>query len=384
MEKQIGTILNLRILENKLREIEEFRKEDKTPKEIKFNFSNTRWFSAGSLIFLIITIDSLLREGINVKLRIPLQKAEERPEPAQKARDFLKRWKFFETLKFYFGDDAIFLEKDQLDYLTEEQKYYLRSKYLDEQDNLFELYTHKVIEINHFTEKINGGYSLSEDQIGFRLSDFAEKRIIDALKIGIKWGQKASSEIVEEFVTKCIREPLINALYHAEATIGLVTAQIDNKNFIISIADNGVGIPTTIEPLYAYFKKRLNKQNKTITDAELIEYAFKLPNYKEIQLLLDEIDAERDAGLIEFAHLKGITSKPETHKGMGLFLLKDFVEKSKGFFDVRSRSGYVRFKYDDKKVKMISIREKWSSQPGTYISIYFPHKIELKKWKMLK
>lgn len=380
MEIRFGRRVKLRTIETDLQRLEKIGDEKIVQEGIKFDFSATRWFSAGSLIFLIPLLGFLKKKRAPIKISLPIAKPGENPEGAQKARDFLKRWKFFNALRAYFGTDEDFLEPDQLDYLVEEQKNYLRTKYLDERGNLSELYSTKTIEISHFTEKVEDNNVVSRRRIERYLSDYAEERILNMLANGIKWRNKNSNRrMAYDFVKNCVREPLINALDHSKATIGLITAQIDSKYFNISIVDNGLGIPRTTEQVYEYFKKTQTRTKKGISDAELIEYAFDLPKEKEIEAILDEIDAKRDAGLIEFAHLRGITSKPETHKGMGLFLLKDFVGKTGGFFDVRSCRGYVRFKFDANRGMTTTSREKWTFQPGTFISIYLPHKIE--GWK---
>lgn len=371
-------------LHNKMDEIER-GVELKKIKEIQLDFSNTRWFTAGSLILLIVVINYLRNvKRLQVKILLPSGKTSEDQVKAKKARDFLRRWKFFEVSKFYFGDVEQLLETSQYyRYLIDEDPvYYLRPYYQDEEGNLLELYSTSVIEISHFTDKIGNKSVITFTQIKKRLSDYAQERILDIVAKGINWKEPNTRALSQEFVIKCIREPLVNAYDHAEASIGLITAQINDKHFIISIADNGAGIPKTIKPVYEYFSKKIKGE---ISDAELIKYAFNLPDEEEVKMLLGSIKKVNDTGLIEFSSLEGVTSAPETHKGMGLPLLKDFVGRARGFMDVHSGTGYVRFGFDPSSNKVLSLKRKTLPFiPGTFVSIYLPRKMERKKWKRSK
>lgn len=313
--------------------------------EFLFNLSKTRWFSVNALLALLTTIDYIEMRGGGVKIVLPEGDNSESKKGAKQARDFLKRWNFFEELKYYLGDEKKYFKYEQLDYLTEEQEFYLRSKILDEQGVMSEEYRYNVIEISHFTEKKAGKQQVSPCVIEKYLSGYStEERIFDALSKGIDWKGVNVKDMAKEFVTKCIREPMENAMSHAEATMALVGAQTYPEYFSISISDNGVSIPTTIEPVF-----RALRGDKQLSDQKLIEYAFLLPTKGELNKILSKLEKVDDATLIQLATEKGVTSKPPVHKGLGLFLLKDFIRKSQGYFTVRSGRGSVMFDYREGK-----------------------------------
>jgi len=371
MEVIFESIVNAEKLEGKFRELKEAKKNNAINKTVVFNFSQTRWFSASSLLLLIVAIDSIKKEyrDIDIKITLPIEKNEKNTKAAKKARDFLKRWKFFEALRFCFDRDIDFLGQDQAEYLVEDQIYYLPSRRPDEEGNLVELFGSRVIEISPLIEKMENGLFISQSKINRYLSYFAEERILNGLDKGIDWGEEETLAKARGILNYCIKEPLINAFEHADASIGLIAAQLDRKYFIVSIIDNGTGIPTTIKKIYKSLEDELDK--------DIIQYAFSPPDKTEIVKALKEVEQckeEKDAKLIEIAHMKGVTSKPKTHGGLGLFQLKRFVIGINGFFDVRSRHGLVRF---DGRQDELSIESKQcTDQPGTLITIYLPRMID--------
>lgn len=379
------------ILHKKIKEIQkEIEKivQEKTNK-IELDFSNTRYFFSGSLIFLINIIDYLKsHKNLDVKILLPTGEPGEEQVKAKKARDFLWRWKFFDTLEHYFSslEELLGYEQYYRYLINEDPKYYLRSYYEDEKGNLLELYSCNVIEISYFTERIQNKNTITSIQIQRSLTDYTQERILHIIAKNIKWNVSNGWQLANQFVTKCIREPLINALDHAsndelKASIGLITAHIDNKYFIISIVDNGLGIPTTIKPVYEYYKSKINGES----DVKLIEYAFEPPNEEEVKRQFEIVEEKGDTGLIELSAIRGITSKPTTHKGMGLAYLKEFVGRMKGFVDVHSGYGYVRFQFDPSANRVISVkREILPFMQGTFLSIHLPHKLEKSQWKKLR
>lgn len=371
MEVVFGSTVKMENFEGKFGELEEAKKNHTIKKGINFNFSQTRWFSVSSLLLLIVAIDSLKKKygGINIKITLPTEKEGEDSKVAKQARDFLKRWKFFEALRFCFGRDTDFLRQDQIEYLVEDQIYYLPTRRADEEGNLVELFGSRVIEISPLLEKKGNESFVSQSKINRYLSYFAEERILSGLDKGIDWGEEETFAKAKGVINYCIKEPLINAFEHADANIGLVAAQLDRKYFIISIIDNGVGIPTTIRKIY--------KSLEDESDEAIIRRAFSPPDKSEISEALKEVEQwkeKEDAKLIEIAHIKGVTSRPKTHGGLGLFQLKRFVIELKGFFDVRSRHGLVRF--DGRQDKLSIEPKQCSDQPGTLISIFLPRKID--------
>jgi hypothetical protein len=362
-------------IEKNFEKIEKFRSEVKNIDFINLNFSNTRWFSINSLLSLINVIDYLKEECKYTKIKISLPRNinnenKNESESAKKARDFLRRWKFFEALRFCFGEDSDFFERDQKEYLVEDQTFYLPRKITDESGNLVELFNSRVIEISPLIEKKEDGEKyISQGRINRYIANFAEERIINSLKKGINWGKylDGSETKVNDVVNYCIREPLENAFDHAEASIGLIAAQKDAKYLIISIIDNGLGIPATIEEIYENLKGQ--------SDEKIIQYAFSPPNKKDVEKVLKGQESKRqnDTKLIEFAYEKGITSKPKTHGGLGLYQLRRFTVGINGFFDVRSRQGFVRFDGRGKKESIMP--EQRTNFKGTLITLYLPRKI---------
>jgi hypothetical protein len=369
MELVFKNILNTEELENILRELEKGKKSFITNGVVKFNFANTRWFSASSLILLIIVFYGLKKENkdLDIKITLPTKKNSEKDNSsAHKSRDFLKRWKFFDALRFCFGKDTIFFEQDQKEYLVEEQIYYLPTRDFDEFGILKNLYSSQVIEISPFIEKKENEFYISQNKINRYLANFSEERILSRLDKVIDWGTKKYFNS-NNIINFCIKEPLSNAFDHASANIGLATAQLDNKYFIISIIDNGVGIPATVRRVY--------KQLEEASDEKTIQFAFDPPDKKEIEKALKNLKQdsnEYDAELIKIAHFKGVTSKPKTHGGLGLYQLKEFVFGINGFFEVRSSKAIVRF--DGRKNKKSITTKKCTNQLGTLISIYLPYK----------
>ena len=84
---------------------EPFRKDA----EVRLDFSNTRWFSVSALLVLLVAVKALVNKKMNVKIRLPESRLEEKGKGAKMARDFLKRWGFFDALRYYFEDDKYFL-----------------------------------------------------------------------------------------------------------------------------------------------------------------------------------------------------------------------------------------------------------------------------------
>ena len=339
-------------------------------KEFIFDLSSTRWFYVNALLGLFTTFDCLRKKGNDVKMVLPCSNGSGNKadaEDAKKARDFLKRWNFFEELRNYFGDERDFFDYTQLDYLTEEQEYYLRSKIPDEWGNMAEIYTSRVIEISHFTEKRGENHRVSPYQIEKYLSGYSTKeRILNALNTGVDWKNENDGGKAGEFVTKCLREVMENAMSHAEASIALVGAQTTPDYFIVSISDNGLGIPGTIKPVF----ELLGGHGEIVSDEKLIEYAFLLPTKEEVKKIFNEHKDADDSTLIQFATENRITSKPWIHKGLGLFLLKEFVKQTEGFFTVQSKNGSVLFDY--RNGKMRSKSKPCVLYPGTLITTYLP------------
>lgn len=392
MELKFGKIFTMEeSRRNKVLELEErFSQLEKiiaspstTDKKVIFDFGCTRWFSVSGLLTLMVLIKSLIDKEKIVKIRLPEPIMNQKGKDDKMARDFLRRWGFFETLRYYFKNDTPFFDTDQLDYLTEDQEFYLRSKIPDEWGKLAELYTSNVIEISSFAEETAGKWYISSLNISNYIQKIyaeeknektgtVEKRILQALAQGINWHSSEELNTAKEFIEKCVKEPMENALLHANATMGLIAAHTDKKYFNIATIDNGVGIPYTL----GSFLKKIQSYGKQFKisyineDKKLIEYAFDLPKKEEIITLLK--GKMENHKLIEVAHEPGVTEKPWIHKGMGLFLLKDFVKRARGYFIVRSGKGSVLFDGRDGEIRIKS--RNCASLPGTLISIYLPRK----------
>jgi hypothetical protein len=143
----------------------------------------------------------------------------------------------------------------------------------------------------------------SEDEFANYLSN---------LWLGRGWVH-VSQRLKDEIVGRMI-EIYINAFEHAESNIGVFTCGQHFpkvQTLLLSVVDFGLGIPANVR---RFFKKQNLEWADQISASSCIQWAFK----------------------------QGTTTKPNgTGRGLGLDLLKDFIQKNHGKLEVYSHEGYA-------------------------------------------
>jgi len=143
----------------------------------------------------------------------------------------------------------------------------------------------------------------SEDEFANYLSN---------LWLGRGWVH-VSEKLKDEIVGRMI-EIYINAFEHAESNIGVFTCGQHFpkvQTLLLSVIDFGIGISANV--------RRFSKQQK--------------------HLLSEHLPA---SSCLKWAFQRGTTTKPNgTGRGLGLDLLKEFVQKNHGKLEVYSHEGYA-------------------------------------------
>jgi hypothetical protein len=115
------------------------------------------------------------------------------------------------------------------------------------------------------------------------------------------------SDGVADAIANAVWETYTNAFEHGHSSIGVFSCgqfYPMNKEIVLAFVDFGVGIPGTV---------------RTVRDAQHL----------------------RDGDAIAWALARGNTSKPG-NRGVGLDILRSFVELNRGYMDVVSHRGHVR------------------------------------------
>lgn len=306
-----------------------------------FDLSESFWYDLGVLLWLILVLHALRRQGNEIQLVLPEQK----DSRSIKLWDFLIRWRFFETLTLCVDDVVNLLKPHQIQLARRPSGYRVGTTkdFFGEETILHSL---RVLEITTIKKDVDERLN---DPISSFLQRFNDKIIYSALSNLCGW-EKTSTEI---FVQRVIREGLHNSFLHSEGSFCNISMRVDNKNLTVAISDNGVGIPNVLRNA---FKSTLEFKNIIDqSDAALLKF------FTEPELVLD-------SHYIKFSLQKG-TSSQRDRGGMGLYYLKNLVLNEGG--ELRIRSGNASIDFCESHETPIDDLLK---SPGTMIRIQTPLK----------
>ena len=304
-------------------------------KHVTIDWSSTFYYDLGVLLLSLIMLHQLKRQECDIAIKLP--------SPTQsnglRVWRFLKTWKFFEALNIcvdhpanVFSDADISLLKDVPAYQSAHE--------IDRDGNVQQFFTGRLLEITNFllaSEKEPQGGSSKVQDVSNYINRWKNKVIVLGLKNLCGW----TSDVADSFVSQVIGEGLINSLAHAIGSILLVSMNVDKKNLILTVADNGKGIPDTLRTALASNPKLKGLIVKS--DSELISY------YTTPDMILNTApETILDSGLIKFSTQKGVSSD-DSKAGLGLYYLKEFVISRYGELRIRSGSGLVDFTKDNEK-----------------------------------
>ncbi|MDP4266301.1 MAG: ATP-binding protein [Bacteroidota bacterium] len=138
------------------------------------------------------------------------------------------------------------------------------------------------------------------------------------------------SQLVKEKMTEAIYEIFVNAQIHSESNFIYTCGQFyPNKNLIeFTITDTGIG-----------FKRKINERfNSRLSSIQAIKWAIQ----------------------------DGKTTKTDMSGGLGLTLLKEFIEKNKGKMQIISDDGFYQYDTQGEQINTFS-----GSFPGTIVNLQF-------------
>lgn len=138
------------------------------------------------------------------------------------------------------------------------------------------------------------------------------------------------SELVKAKMTEAIYEIFVNAQIHSDSKQIYTCGQFfPNENKIeFTIVDTGIG-----------FKRKVNERfNSNLSSIQAIEWAIKDKNTTKV----------------------GVTG------GIGLALLKEFIEKNKGKMQIVSDDGFYQFDIQGERMQLFN-----GSFPGTIVNLQF-------------
>lgn len=325
-----------------------------------FNFSKTdSHYDLGALLWLIVVLNKLRKQGNNIKLIFP----EPGTQNGDRIWSFLTRWRFFNALEKCVDDPVNLLAPNQIQYINR-TGIYKKSGMWEEVDK------NGVIHLRH-TDRLLEIATLRPDFIGGwndTIDNYLQLYYSDVLKqiFGkyCGWPEK----ITDDFVIKIIKEGLDNSFIHSRNDFTNISLSIDKENVIFSISDNGIGIPESLRLRY-----RLTGVNDTLAnekdDDKLLMHFTKQEMIKETFLMQEKFN--NDSNLINEATKLGVGAKDR--RGVGLFEMKMFILKSNGQLRIRSGKAMVDFYLTEiKKDPKEKFYDDLLESPGTMIRAIIP------------
>ncbi|MGA2149459.1 MAG: ATP-binding protein [Bryobacteraceae bacterium] len=304
---------------------------------------STGHYDLGGLLWLLVVLHALKKQACEVSIRLP------DPEDAQGERvwRFLKTWKFFEALNMCVDHPANLLSDTQSSWIARIDPY-PTAKGFDENGNIQQLFTGRLLEITNFLLRSDAATSSADDIDGY-VNRWKSKVIMLGVQNLCRW----SEDEADAFVSRVISEGLYNSVVHAKGTFLLASMNVDAYNLILGVADNGIGIPGALRTTFSEGAK--SNDLAKMTDADLIKY------YTQPEMILD-------SQLIRISTAKGVSSD-KTRAGFGLYYLKDFVLSHGGSLRIRSGAACVMFKPGEEEVEDTLV-----CSPGTTMRIVLPRK----------
>lgn len=286
------------------------------------DWSEVQFADLATLIWCLVFLDQLKSQGCDLALKLP------DPNPVGSSGhrfwSFLIRWRFFDALQCV-DHPANLLPDDQVDWLDMAPKYQISHR-PDQDGNIQQAQTLRLLEICSFRLKL--GPTVHSEEFRRAFDPYVElwKKIviIRALSNWCQW----SEQDAHKFVAKTVVEFLENARDHSGGAWVLSGFNVDNKNLMLSVGDNGSGIPDTLRTALSQNKARKD-QVEQMSDADLIRY-FTAP-----KMILD-------SELIRVS-TKGVIPTPEGRPGRGLYYCKQMILDNGGELRIRSGSACVEF-----------------------------------------
>ncbi|MCX5819814.1 MAG: ATP-binding protein [Deltaproteobacteria bacterium] len=324
---------------------------------ITIDWSSSYYYDLGVLLLSLIFFHQLKKQECQISIKLP--------SPAQsnglRVWRFLKTWKFFEALNLCVDHPANVFSDAEISVLKDIPVYQSAHE-IDRNGNIQQFFTGRLLEITNFllkSDKESENISIKAQEVSTYINRWKNKVIALGIMNLCGW----TSDDANSFVSQVIEEGLFNSLTHAAGTILLVAMNVDNKNLILTVADNGNGIPDTLRSALVHNPKLYALLEKS--DSELIKY------YTTPDMILNTTPEKvLDSGLIKFSTQKGVSSD-QTKSGLGLYYLKEFVTSRMGELRIRSGSGLVDFSKPEEKTEDELFR-----MNGTMLRIIVPRKLE--------
>lgn len=322
---------------------------------VTIDWSSSYYYDLGVLLLSLILFHQLKKQECKISIKLP--------SPTQsnglRVWRFLKTWKFFEALNLCVDHPAnVFSDADIS--LLKDIPAYQSANEIDRDGNIQQFFTGRLLEITNFllkSDKESENISIKAQEVSIYINRWKNKVIALGIRNLCGW----TSDEADSFVSQVIGEGLFNSLTHAAGTILLVAMNVDNKNLILTVADNGNGIPDTLRSALAHNPKLNALIQKS--DSELIKY------YTTPDMILNTTpEMILDSGLIKLSTRKGVSSD-ESKSGVGLYYLKEFVTSRQGELRIRSGSGLVDFTKAEEKTEDELFR-----MNGTMLRIIVPRK----------
>lgn len=301
-------------------------------RKVVFDWSATYYYDLATILWSLIIFGHLKNQGCKLKLILPDLEANN--TNALRVWSFLKKWKFFDALFDCVEHPANLLPDYQIKWLGVPSKY--SDAYIKDQDgNTQQVDKHGLLNITNFAlKRADNLASAKNTKIEGYENLFRTNLVLSALKnlCGWEYGD------AEKFVDKVVVECLDNASGHSTGNLVLAAFNIDEKNMVFSVADNGIGIPDTLRSAFKTNEKFRDLVRKK--DSELIIY------FTQRQMILD-------SDLIKLAVRKEVTTSPE-RAGLGLYYCKQKVLEKGG--ELRIRSGSACVEFSNKSVEKVTDR----------------------------
>lgn len=171
---------------------------------------------------------------------------------------------------------------------------------------------YRSLQQTHFVAKVCGGhYARPGTAIPYREDSFMNKGPLSTYLTSewLGWSKVNLSQGLRNAIAGKVIEIYDNAFAHSISSIGVMSCGRHYPNLrqlCLTVVDFGVGIP---------FNVRSFLRRSGITDADALQWAFEV----------------------------GTTTRPTTFgRGLGLELLKEFVNLNGGLLEVYSQNGYAR------------------------------------------
>lgn len=317
---------------------------------IAFDMSRCRFLDLDVALRLLPLLAELKQAGNTIGLFLPYLK------PHETAADnalwsFLLRWRFFEALRRHVDDPENLLPADQVEHMYERSRY-AQATIRDESNRPTLSFTHRMMAIHSLMPDPD---LRPADQVDAFLSEYRDLILFRALTTECGF----DSDDAYQTLSFIAEEGVLNAVAHANGTFALVAMQLrerdteyDRPVLILSVADDGIGIPEVLRRAKA--ENRLRLPSLPTRDRDLLFL------YTTFELVQDS--------LLVAASMEEQTTSSPGRKGMGLYFLKTEVEKFGASLSIRSGHALVELSGGEWRTK----RDGLPYCRGTTLKIVIP------------